>query len=119
MRKVMGRAGAAFGGLLIFNALVFSACTADEVPLQVVDTTATCAVTYTQIQPMLRRYCEGCHGTGFPPDVSNYATLKAQYLDNGVFERRVITRRDMPSNTTLTAAEIDSIICWRDGGYPE
>jgi hypothetical protein len=119
MKKVMGQAGATVAALLIFNALSLSSCTADEVPLRIIDTIETCSVTYTQIRPMLQRYCEGCHGSGFPPDVSNYATLKAGYLDNGLFERRVITQRNMPSNTSLTPAEIDSIICWRDAGYPE
>lgn len=77
----------------------------------------TMMVAYQHLRPMLMRYCNDCHATVLPR-VTPYEALKAGALDNGKFEHRVLTKRDMPTGISLTDAEFDSLRCWAEAGFP-
>jgi hypothetical protein len=108
------------GGVLTMFGLY--ACSKDVLPEP---TPASCStpLTYAQIKPILETGCastptrQGCHGTGFV-NISVYADLKAQALDNGSFNNRVFVVKDMPQSPhTISAAALDSLNCWKSGGY--
>ena len=76
----------------------------------------------------------GCHdgtgaNTGIPPganDYTSFAGLQAS-LTSGAFSNRVLVQQNMPPAnsvppgfpTELTAAQLETLTCWRDAGFPE
>lgn len=106
-------------------------CSKDEEPCDSVTATYD-----TTVKTIIAESCaySGCHdGTGanqFIPVASNdyttYAGMKAS-LDAGLFNTRVLVDKNMPpaafvppgSPTELTEAQIETLTCWHDAGYPE
>ncbi len=72
--------------------------------------------TYTgQIRAIINANCtsSNCH-----PGFTTYAGLEGA-LQNGSFEREVLTNQTMPRNGSLSASELSKIRCWVDNGFPE
>lgn len=69
----------------------------------------------SEISSILTSNCAsgGCHSS-----YSSYSGLSG-ILNNGQFERVVLTNRSMPQGGKLTNAELNSIQCWVDNGFPE
>jgi len=116
--------------LLIFASITLSMCVKDKV--QEVQTNCVDAlerVTYNdQIETIINNRCSysGCHDNAGSqsPAMTNYASMISS-LNNGDFERRVITQMDMPDpnvvseSQLLTQEENDLIACWIEGGFLE
>ena len=74
----------------------------------------------TNVNPLIQTFCNqaSCHNPGSingPGPLTNY---------NQVFNARstirsVVQSGFMPQNTTLTAAQKNTIICWIDNGAPD
>ena len=116
---------------------LFAACAKDQVRT-VPDICDTNVVTYTNTaMSIVNSYCSfsGCHdgegGTDFgdrlaPFDFRTYEGLR-HVLDNGQFERHVITLRGdslagMPplyTGIVISDIEYDLLKCWIDQGFPE
>ena len=63
--------------------------------------------------------CLQCHGTGSSNGVyTTYAGLEAD-LNDGDFEKEVLTKQKMPKNGSLTESQLNLIQCWVENGYPE
>ena len=73
------------------------------------------------VQPIINTNCAvpGCHvaGNGLPV-LDSYAGVK-DIVDNGGFETRVLTDRDMPPSTPLNAEQLAKLQAWFDNGAPE
>jgi len=54
-----------------------------------------------------------CH-----PSYSTYSGIQG-IINNGQFEREVLTNQSMPRGGKLSQSEINAIQCWVDNGYPE
>lgn len=81
------------------------------------------SITYASVQGLINRKCStgGCHGQGSASsglNTESYAALQT-VLNDGKFNNRVLVLMDMPDGDTLSASELDSLRCWRDGGYRE
>lgn len=73
------------------------------------------------IRSIITARCGGgtCHGTGSSRgDFTTYAGMLPN-INNGNFEREVLTDQTMPRGGNLTQEEIDKIQCWVENGYPE
>lgn len=73
----------------------------------------------TDVNPIIQSSCNqvGCHAAGStngPGALTNHAQLQA----NAGAVRSAIASGSMPQNTTLSAAQKNSIICWIDSGAP-
>lgn len=71
------------------------------------------------VSPIFQSVCSqsGCHNSGSvngPGALTNYAQINASKTNI----RAAIISGAMPKNTTLTAAQKNSIICWIDAGAP-
>jgi len=71
------------------------------------------------VNPLIQTYCNqaGCHNTGSgnkPGPLTNFTQV---YTSRGSIRTQVLSGQ-MPQNTTLTAAQKNSIICWIDSGAP-
>lgn len=86
-------------------------------------------VTYNdQIETIINNKCSysGCHDNAGSqsPAMTNYASMISS-LNNGDFERRVITQMDMPDpnvvseSQLLTADEYALVECWIEQGFLE
>lgn len=74
------------------------------------------ASTYnSNMQTLINAKCSSpaCH-----PTYTTYVGIKST-LDLGTFKDRVITKKDMPSGSSLTSSELNKIQCWIDAGYPQ
>ena len=67
------------------------------------------------MQSLINSKCTSpaCH-----PTYTTYAGIKST-IDLGTFKDRVISKKDMPSGSTLSSGELNKIQCWIDAGYPE
>jgi len=73
----------------------------------------------SEIKTLIDNNCMPCHGVnGSQDDYSTYQKIKAT-LDNGEFEREVLTKRTMPDNGSFSDSELSKIKCWIEGGYQE
>lgn len=96
-----------------------------------------CATWDDDVRAIVETTCSysGCHSGGdtanmFLSEASNdyttYAGIKSN-LDNGNFMQRVLVDKNMPNAmfvpegnpTELTAAQLTTLQCWADAGYPE
>ena len=105
--------------LLIFVSLCLQFCGNDLLE-PVCDGTAT---TYdNDISNIINDTCNSasCHGSGASNgEWTSYKNLEA-VLNNGDFEKFVLTEQTMPKGTgSLSQDEIDLIQCWMEQGYPE
>jgi hypothetical protein len=96
----------------------------------------SCKTTYKDVKEMINTSCAyaGCHagaeaGLYVPEaakDYTTYSGLKAG-LENGKFDDRALTRKDMPPPAFVTEGhpkelsqeEIDLLTCWSDNGHAE
>ncbi len=65
------------------------------------------------IKAIIDANCVDCHS-----EYDNYNGLKAS-VDNGSFEREVISKQTMPRNGSLTASQLSKIKCWLEQAAPE
>ena len=107
--------------------MTIASCTKDKLP----EPMNECLDEFTyqnDVKSIIDNSCAyvGCHVSGFGQgNHTSYATLKPQ-LDNGDFNREVITERTMPPSyapsgkpKSLTQEQLDIIACWIQQGYPE
>jgi hypothetical protein len=91
---------------------------------------AMAAVTYADVQPILRQRCEGCHQTGEigPMAFGTYGQARpwAKAIRQAVLERTMPpwhadaeTSRRILNSRALTGAEIEKVVAWVDGGAVE
>lgn len=71
------------------------------------------------VSPIFQSVCaqSGCHNSGSvngPGALTNYTQINASKANI----RAAVLSGSMPKNTTLTAAQKNSIICWIDAGAP-
>ena len=119
--------------LIVVLLLLYSACTADQLPEPEVGACGNIEPTYTQdIRPIIESSCSysGCHLDGTSGNFQSFAGLRL-YLEDGSFRNRVISLREdetlgMPPNYApadrpqdLTDEELDLIGCWLAAGFPE
>ncbi len=113
--------------------LLLASCTADVLPEPVALPCDGETPTYeADVREIIERTCSysGCHLGGGGDIYANYADLLPN-LESGLFRQRVIDRKDdavfgMPPNYApadreqdLTEAELMTITCWLDAGFPE
>ncbi|MCB9195212.1 MAG: hypothetical protein H6598_03220 [Flavobacteriales bacterium] len=65
------------------------------------------------IKPIIDENCTGCH-EGY----SSFTGLNVS-VQNGEFEREVITRQTMPQGSKLSVDQLIMIKCWLDNGAKE
>ncbi|MDI1234921.1 MAG: hypothetical protein PSX81_11605 [bacterium] len=90
--------------------------TKNDTVVKVTDTFAH----YTAIQPIMNKYCIGCHGQGYAYPFETYKELKSQ-SDAGNLNDRLFVKKDMPpaGNTKPSAAELKLIKKWIVDGCKE
>ena len=83
-------------------------------------TTCTEPTYEDEIKPLLESHCNDitCHGADQQPVLTYFAAVKAS-VDNGSFEKEVISERSMPEGPELTQEEYDVFNCWLSAGAPE
>ena len=59
-----------------------------------------------------------CTSSACHPTYITYTGIKG-VLDNGSFKSRVISQKDMPKGSSLSADNLNKIQCWIDAGYPQ
>jgi hypothetical protein len=72
------------------------------------------------VDPIIQSTCNapGCHNAGSvngPGPLTNYTEVR----NASTLIRAAIVNRTMPKNSTLTADQRNSIICWIDSGTPQ
>lgn len=87
------------------------------------------ALTWTgDVRPLLERRCAGCHSAGrAEPLLDEYESVRtnAHRIRRAVLERRMPPWRarpgfgDFSNDPTLTAAEVDVLVAWLEGGQAE
>jgi hypothetical protein len=103
-----------FIALLIF----IHACTKD--PEVAVDCSGPSKSFATDVSPVFQTSCAinaGCHAIGNsngPGPLLNYSQIFNARADI----RSAVASRHMPLNATLTATQINAILCWIDNGAP-
>lgn len=113
-------------GLLIV--LVMSSCSdEDNMMVDMEPEECTDNLTFTaDVEMIINSNCaySGCHvaGTGLPV-LTSYDDVKVQ-IENGRFEDRVLVRQNMPPSnasgpTELSEADLHTLSCWIEQGYPE
>ncbi|MCB9195214.1 MAG: hypothetical protein H6598_03230 [Flavobacteriales bacterium] len=65
------------------------------------------------IKTIVDASCVSCHS-----NYSTYSGVKAS-VDNGSFEREVISKQTMPEGGKLSDADLTKIKCWLEQGAPE
>lgn len=65
------------------------------------------------IKTIIDANCVSCHN-----EYGDYVGVKNS-VDNGSFEREVITNQTMPRGGDLTPSELTKIRCWLEQGAPE
>ena len=65
------------------------------------------------IKAIIDASCVSCHS-----EYSDYAGVKSS-VDNGSFEREVISKQTMPRGTKLSEVDLTKIQCWLEQGAPE
>lgn len=94
--------------ICISAVLILSSCGKDEV---VCDGSTP---TYeASIKTIIDANCLDCHS-----EYNDYAGVKTD-VDNGSFEKEVISQRTMPRGGDLSASELSKIKCWLEQGSPE
>jgi len=71
------------------------------------------------ISLIIQQNCTPCHASGGSND--NYMTYSnlSGVISNGKFEKEVLTNQSMPQSSSLTEAQLNTIKCWVENGYPE
>ncbi|MCB0430858.1 MAG: hypothetical protein H6546_08365 [Chitinophagales bacterium] len=60
-----------------------------------------------------------CHSSGSKNgDLTTYAKMKT-YLTNGAFNKQVMETQNMPKGSSLSQAQLNTLQCWVENGYPE
>ncbi|HET6244728.1 MAG: hypothetical protein H0V01_02745 [Bacteroidetes bacterium] len=75
----------------------------------------------SDIKPIINSRCSinGCHNSGSPNgDYTTYLGVKTK-VDNGSLRERVVTKKDMPSGSPLSAEDIAKFECWITSGSKE
>lgn len=114
-----------FVSILLTAIIVLSACKKSSSPSDGGNTTFTpncngAAIVFSaDVSPIFQSVCSqsGCHNSGSvngPGPLTNYTQINAAKSNI----RAAIISGAMPKNTTLTAAQKNSIICWIDAGAP-
>lgn len=65
------------------------------------------------IKTIIDASCISCHS-----NYSTYAGVKSS-VDNGSFEREVISKQTMPEGSKLSDGDLSKIKCWLEQGAPE
>jgi len=100
-------------------------CTADKLPAPQAQNTTLCdsvTITYdAHIKSIFDRGCNyaGCHDGNTQASLTNYSDMSA--ARRSLVYNRTVVSQDMPPShvTSLTSQQIDSITCWKEGGFPE
>jgi hypothetical protein len=101
--------------------IIVSCSKGDSVPPATIDCSAVTSKTFAaDVNPIIQTFCNqaSCHdvaSTNGPGPLTNYT----QVFSARTAIRGQITAGLMPQNTTLTAAQKNSIICWIDNGAPD
>ena len=75
----------------------------------------------TEVKPVMLSRCatgSDCHGAGSTNSggvLNNYQNIK----NNSVLIRHVVLTGIMPKGSSLTSAELNTIVCWIDSGSPQ
>lgn len=108
--------------------LLLSSCNFDSLPEPSAIGCESGTLTYDDsIQVILETNCAytGCHLSGSPyGDLSAYDDELLSLLESGDFKERAIDLRDMPPSytfgpTSLSEADIQTLRCWIEDGYPK
>lgn len=112
----------------VFISVIVLSCTKDKYEVPIVDSSVcdTLNASYdSHIKSIIDVSCaiSGCHESGAGiGDFTSFTSLQP-YLDNGRFETRVITQKDMPPSyatiPALTDSELAQISCWIESNTPE
>lgn len=110
--------------LLLFLAvsLVFSSCYYDNAQLLYPEGNSCTGVSATfkvDVAPVMQSRCalSGCHAAGATNTggaLTNYAEIQSK----SALVRKSIANGTMPLGSSLSSAEIKSILCWIDSGAP-
>jgi hypothetical protein len=96
------------------------ACTKNKENETSVDCSGQAKSFALDVTPVFQASCttgSGCHGSGSnngPGTLLNYTQIFNARADI----RSAVASRHMPLNGSLTATEINSILCWIDNGAP-
>ncbi|MFT6745762.1 MAG: hypothetical protein ACJAZ2_000096 [Glaciecola sp.] len=104
--------------LFTVSLIVFAACSKND---KTTDLTTCGSYTYEgEIKTLIETHCNqiSCHGAEKQPVLTYWAAVKVS-VDNGSFEKEVITRRTMPEGIELKQADFDLFNCWLNSGAPE
>ena len=73
----------------------------------------------TEIEPILQAYCYDCHraenGNG---TYVSYETMLPT-LEEGKFQSTVLSNQSMPTDASLSQAQLNLIQCWVEDGYQD
>jgi hypothetical protein len=75
---------------------------------------------YTDIQPIVNKYCIGCHGKGYAYPFDSYSELRKPGID-GKLNDRLFVKKDMPpaGSKKPSATELKLFKKWIDDGCKE
>jgi hypothetical protein len=111
----------------IYISLVLVICTliiacSKGSPVSPMNSSIDCSVPKTfsaDAAPVFQAKCalSGCHGTGSSNGPGELTTYQKIFNARNDIRNAIITRL-MPQGSSLTDAQLNSIVCWIDGGAP-
>jgi len=94
--------------LFILGTALVSACKkSSTTPGYTPDCSGAAKSFATNVSPIVQQYCTGCH--------AKYASYAGISGDKAAI-RVTIADGSMPTNTALTTAQKNSVVCWIDSG---
>lgn len=102
--------------IVALSILTLLACKKDD--YKNLDCNAINARFATDIEPVIKANClsSGCHESGSRNgDFTEYKGIKGK-ANNGSLEKRVLTKKDMPSGNPLSLEDRKKIKCWLNNG---
>lgn len=106
-----------FTSLLFFTTLLIHSCSKDDAVKEDTSCDGVAKNWTTDVMPLIQTYCNqaACHEAGSTNGVGPL-TSYSEVFDSRLRIRDAVQAGLMPQNTTLTAAQKKTIICWIDSG---
>ena len=71
------------------------------------------------VATLIQQKCSQCHSAGSSNgDYSTFAGIST-ITSNGKFNQRVLVNQDMPQTGSFSEAQLNTLKCWVENGFPE
>lgn len=103
---------------LLFIIVIIAACSKGGGVVTTVDCTGAAKSFATDVNPIIQSFCatnSGCHGSGSGNGPGPLITYQ-QIFNARIAIRSAVASGSMPQNSTLSASQKNTILCWIDNG---